>query len=496
MIAGLRILFPVLMGCTIVCVRAQSESEGAPLPVPMTVSDAVFRSRWIGVQVDSGHKHSAAGMLGLPAEPGLFAPLENIANTLRDGLSLGPLEINPGVAFGWEYSNVNSTFQSTSPSDDNSFFISPNLAVRYRREIGNWSVNAAYGGGFNYYLNPNYTAAGTSNQRNPFFNTASIGVGYLTSRQKIDLQLLGSYGTGLNVITGENTTTADMSANLRWEYLLTAYSNVGAHAQYSTSLNNFLGVSDTNNNADLSSASAGAYADWIATGKTRVRFEASAGQDNQGMSQESTAQRSYVQGILSVKYKFTDKLDVDGGAGARYVEDPKTVDPKYVGFLPSFFLRGTYRPSEKTGISAGVSLLGNDIQPSFDVTAFWQPRLNTSLTLSVYQGQGFSYNVSEQVQVSRGAVLSINQKLFSKMNVLLSGGWQQTENLSLSDTGSSQQQSGDTSSYGFAMGTLQWNFTDWAYWQGQLYYASGSNNPTYGENNPETRVTISFNLTF
>ena len=496
LVAGRRILFSLLVGSAILSAFAQNEDEGAPLPVPMTVSDAVFRSRWIGVQVDSGHKRSAAGMQGLQAEPGLFAPLENVANTLRDGLSLGPLEINPGVAFGWEYSNVNSTFQSTSPSDDNSFFISPNLAVSYNREIGNWSVTAAYGGGFNYYFNPEYTAAGTSSQRNPFFNTASIGIGYLTSRQKINLQLLGSYGTGLNVITGENTTTADLSANLHWEHILTAYSNIGAHAAYSTSLNSFLGVENSNDNADLSSASAGAYADWFATGKTRVRFELSAGQDTQGVSNESTANRSYMQGILSVKYKFTDKFDLDGGAGARYVEDPKVVDPKYAGFLPSFFLRGSYRPTEKTGISAGVSLLGNDIQPSFDVTAFWQPRVNTSLTLSVYQGQGFSYTVSEQVQVSRGAVLSLNQKLFSRMNILLSAGWQQTENLSLSDTGPAEQESGETSSYGFAMGTLQWNFTDWAYWQGQLYYASGSNNPTYGEDNPETRVTISFNLTF
>lgn len=477
--------------------RAQSGAEmGTTPPLPMTVSDAVFRSRWIGVQVDSGHKHSAAGMLGLQAEPGLFAPLENFANTLRDGLTLGPLELHPGVAFGWEYSNVNSTFQPTSSSNSNSFFIAPNLAFRYRREIGNWSVNAAYGGGFNYYLNPAYTAAGTSNQRNPFFNTASIGIGYLATRQKIDLQLLGAYGTGLNVITGENTTTADLSANLHWEYMLTPFSNIGVHAGYSTSLNDFLGVSNTNTNADQSSSSAAAYADWVVTDKTRLRFELSAGQDTQSLTQQSQATRSYGQAMLSLKYKFTDKLDVDGGLGARYVKDPHTTDPKYVGLLPSAFLRGTYRPTEKTGISAGISLLGNDIRPNYNVAAFWQPRTNTSLGLSVYQGQGFSYTVAEQFQISRGAVVSINQKFFSKMDVGLSAGWQQTENLSLSQKGTAEQESGSTSSYGFTTATLQWNFADWAYWQGQFYYASGNNNTTVGENNPETRVTISFNLTF
>jgi len=107
---------------------------GSRLPVPMTVSDAVFRSRWIGMQVDSNQRRSsAAGMLGLGAEPGPLAPLESIANTIRDGLKLGPLDIHPGLAIGWEYDNVNTNYQATGPSSDTSAFIAPSLAFRYNR---------------------------------------------------------------------------------------------------------------------------------------------------------------------------------------------------------------------------------------------------------------------------------------------------------------------------------------------------------------------------
>jgi len=501
-------VFPALLAFAVPSARAQWANSGGAgdnmsgdsrLPVPMTVSDAVFRSRWIGMQVDSNQRRSsAAGMLGLGAEPGPLAPLESIANTIRDGLKLGPLDIHPGLAIGWEYDNVNTNYQATGPSSNTSAFIAPSLAFRYNREISNWSVNAAYGGGFTYYLDPNFTSAGAENQRNPFYNTATLGIGYLGPRQKIDLQASGSYGTGFNILSGQNTTTADMNANLRWEYILTTYATLGAHANYSTSLNNFFQTSNTGSNtADLGSISGGAYADWLATGKTRLRFELSAGQESQGMSdQDSTAMRNYTQGLLSLNYQFTEKFDVSLGLGARYVQDPKTVDPKYVGLLPSYTFNISYRPTEKTGVSAGVSQVGNNIQPNFNLTAFWQPRVNTGLSLSIYQGQGFSYTVSEQVQVTRGAVVSLTEKLFSKVDVGLSGGWQQAENLSLSGNGTASQESGTTSSYGFATFSVQWNLSNWASWQNQLYFATGNNNTTSAGDTPETRITTSFNLMF
>ena len=511
---GWRLLFCGLLSLAAPCAHTQwantagtgvgtggteASTSVSPLPIPMTVSDTVFRSRWIGVQVDAAHRRSsAAGMLGLSAEPGPLAPLESIANAIRDGLQIGPLDIHPGLALGWEYSNVNSNFQATGPGNSNSFFVSPNLSFRYNREIGNWSVNAAYGGGFSYYMNPKYTAAGVGNQRNPFFNTALLGIGYIGSRQKIDFQCVGTFGTGLNVVTGDNTATANLSSNIRWEYTLTSVTNIGARAAYSTSLNKFFQLSNSGggSNADLSSFSGGVYGDWIPTGKTRLRFEMSAGQDAQAMSGQTSAKRTYLQGLLSLDYKITEKFSVNGGLGARYVKDPLTVDPKYAGLLPSYTLSAHYKPTEKTGVSAGISLLGNDVRPSFNLAGYWQPRVNTGLSFSVYQGQGFSYSVSEQVQVSRGAVITLTERLFSKVDVGLSGGWQQTDNLALSGNSTASQQSGKTSSYGFAMCTLQWNFSNWAFWQNQLYFASGNNNSVSGENNPEARFTTSFNLTF
>ena len=82
------------------------------------------------------------------------------------------------------------------------------------------------------------------------------------------------------------------------------------------------------------------------------------------------------------------------------------------------------------------------------------------------------------------------------MDVGLSGGWQQAENLSLSGNGTASQDSGTTSSYGFATFSVQWNLSNWASWQNQLYFATGNNNTTSAGDTPETRFTTSFNLMF
>ncbi|MEI6279233.1 MAG: hypothetical protein WCQ16_07625 [Verrucomicrobiae bacterium] len=501
---------PAVLLVSVVTAHAQTYSSDAyssdtSPPVPTTVSDAVFRSRWVGLQADRQRPRSAEGLLGLPPAQGPFSALENAANALREGLSIGPLEIGLGLGLGWEYSNANSNFQSTTPSDESSFFAAPSLSLKYNREIGPWSVSAAYGGGMTYYMNPNYTSAGSGNQRNPFSQTASLAIGHLGTRHALNLQASGSYGTGLNVVTSENTTTANFAASLDWKYTLTAFTDIGTKMSLNNSLNNFGGTSGNanTNSGNLGSFSAGSYADWFATGKCRLRFDVSAGQSTQTLEQQSDAKRSYVQALVSVKYNFSEKIDIDAGLGARYVEAPQTIAAQYVGLLPVYQIKGTYNPTEKTGLFAEFSLLGTDIMPNFNLGGFWQPRVNTSLSLSVYQNQAFSLTVSQQAQVSRGAVITLSQKFFSKMNVSLSTGWQQTENLSLTtQNGAASQQAGQTYSYGFASATMRWNFIEWAYWQGQLYYATGRNNASgyynsaSGENTPETRATFSFNLTF
>jgi len=481
----------------------EAPSPEPALPVPMTVSDAVFRSRWVGLQADRKHLRSAAGMIGVTPASGPLSAFENAANALREGLSIGPLEIGLGLGLGWEYSNANSNYQATTPSDDSSFFATPSLSLKYNREIGPWSVSAAYGGGMMYYQNPNYTAAGTGNQRNPFSQTLALSIAHLGTRHLLNLQATGSYGTGLNVVAGENTTTVTIAATLDWKYMLTPFTDIGAKVSLNNSLNNFGGSSGSTSttSGNLGSFSAGSYADWFATGKCRVRFDVSAGQETQALSQQSDTKRSYAQVLTSVKYDITEKFDIDAGLGARYVEAPQTIAAEYVGLLPVYQIKVAYNPSEKVGLFGNLSLLGNDIRPNFNLGGFWQPRVNTGLALSIYQNQGLSLTVSQQSQISRGAVITLSQKFFSKANVSLSTGWQQTENLSLTQNGTSSQQAGQTFSYGFATVTMRWDFTDWAYWQGQLYYATGNNNASSynsasGENTPESRVSLSFNLTF
>jgi hypothetical protein len=203
------------------------------------VTDAIFRSRWEGLQADLPEARSAAALSGLrPGDPG-YSYAEGIANSLLSGLKLGPLDIHPGLSLGWEYSNqkTNQTATSTKSSADSSFFIAPTLALNYSREIGPWSVLAAYGAGIRYYLDPNYTAAATGNQRNPFTQTASFSIGHLGDRHKLTLSGTGSSGSGFDTVTGTNTIQSNLRAAIDYRYTLFTYVDVGANGAYSLQMN-------------------------------------------------------------------------------------------------------------------------------------------------------------------------------------------------------------------------------------------------------------------
>ncbi len=140
-----------------------------------TVTDAVFRANWVGPQADRPE------MLGLVPTGEDIKPVEDMATKVREGLWLGSLRIRPGFGAGWAYSNRNSQGQTANANSDQSFFLSPSLGLEYGRSTGPWSISARAGGGYVYYLNPDYSPKAEGPQRSSKATRAWVTAIYSTS---------------------------------------------------------------------------------------------------------------------------------------------------------------------------------------------------------------------------------------------------------------------------------------------------------------------------
>ena len=469
-----------------------SEGFSQTPPPPATVTDAIFRSRWEGLQADQINTKSAEAMAGLrPGDPG-YSYAEGFANSLLSGLKIGPLDIHPGLSLGWEYSTGGNSGTTQANSADSSFFIAPTIGLNYDRDIGPWSVSAAYGAGIRYYLNPNYTSAGTNNQRNPFTQTGSLSVSHIGDRHKLTFRATGNSGTGYDSVTGSNLVQTNLAATIDYSYTLATYVDIGANASYG--LSNNQGAQNGSGNGYLGNYSAGVWTEWFATGKTRWRLELDTGQSSQTLQNAQRSNINYVQTLVSVDYTMTEKLRMKLGLGAAYLAAPQTTDSQYTGLRPRYTIEADYDPTEKTSLKASFGLLGTALQPDFRVEATWQPRVNTGFSIAVYQSQNFSLTTVNQVQITRGVIGSVTQRFFSKVVLELSGGYEQIDNLSLSNG----VQAGNQQPFGFASANLIWNFSNWSYWQISLWRSGQSTTNSGGSSNntPESRATVSFNLTF
>jgi hypothetical protein len=138
-------------------------------------------------------------------------------------------------------------------------------------------------------------------------------------------------------------------------------------------------------------------------------------------------------------------------------------------------------------------LEGFDIVPSYGFSLTWRPRPTTGFTVSVYQNQNFSITTSDQFQVNRGFVVGIDQTVFTRVSVGLSGGWQQTEGLSLSSD------QGDAAAYDYAFfsASLRYSLNSWSALQATVMSSTGNRgNPTTSESFPETTASVGLNLLF
>jgi len=467
-------------------------------PIPTTVTQEVFRSRWVGPQADLIPRQTTVWTGSTAEEPKIeelgVTPIVDLTHPLR-GLFIGPVALHPSLALGWEYSDTSYNGQATTTSDKSSFFVAPGLVLDYERDIGPWSIDLIYSGGVRYYLNPNYTAAGTGSQRNPISQSGSLRISHLGVRDQLDLKVGGSYGTGLNVETGGNLTQASINGSLAYSYVLTEFADCGFNGSASTSLNSDSQNGSNTGDGSLGSFNGDAYFDWVCTGKTRLRLSTGAGDSIQALQGSGNVSRTYLQELATVTYKPTGKLSFDIGGGVSYVQDPGVSSSAYSGIRAIYKFGAIYEMTEKTSIVADFSLDGTDIKPDFRLAIQWQPTVTTRLSLSAYQSQGFSLTTSSQIQVSRGVVGTITQQLFSKIDLSFSAGWQQTENVNLS-TEQANNGNDQTNSYGFVAANAQWRMNRWAAWQVSIWASSGnSTSQSSSSNTPETRATLSLNLT-
>jgi len=476
----------------------------------LTVREAEFRNRWEGPQEDRTdppqYFEPGGGLEGESPEQtddqlleeenpdGFSQSMDRMAENLRRKLRFGPLDFQLGLITGWEYSSQNSVGGDTDFNDNNSFYAAPTAAVTYQREIGVWNVSARYSAGYRYYFNQDYTAAGTGEQRNPLSMTAGIDVGYKTSRLAVNINASASSGSGYDVIAGANNWQTSASTGLSVRYIITEEFSVGgaASASFSNTADAQVAAGEAPQpNSNSLMASASLFADYLVTPKTNVRFILSAGQDLQDFSGGVTEGRRYFDSMLMLTYQLAPKLSVDAGGGVGYVLDQNIPDPEYTGVRPVYTVGVNYNPTEKTYFKAKFGMQGADIRPNFSLLAGWDVREKTRLSLSVYQNQGFSSLSPDQYNITRGFLGTVAQQLLKGISVSVSGGYEQSEYVSLTSENLPDPVEGP-SSYWLANASLYWRIREWLAWQNTFTLSTGQAN----NEELQTRFDTSFNFNF
>jgi hypothetical protein len=194
-------------------------------------------------------------------------------------------------------------------------------------------------------------------------------------------------------------------------------------------------------------------------------------------------------------HNLTAKVLVVGGLGASYTADENIpdADARYTGVRPVYLVGLQYDPSEKTSMRLYSSFEGLDIVPSYGLSVTWRPRQTTAFTLSAYQNQNFSITTVDQFQVNRGFVAGVQQTIFSRFAVGVSGGWQQTEGISLS----SDAPDADPYDYAFVSASLRYSINSWSSVQATVMSSTGNRaEPTTDLSFPETTASVGLNLLF
>jgi hypothetical protein len=141
---------------------------------------------------------------------------------------------------------------------------------------------------------------------------------------------------------------------------------------------------------------------------------------------------------------------------------------------------------------------GSDIVPSLNLLLNWNPREKTSVSLGLSQMQMYSNIAAGQYLISRGILGTVNQRLFSNVTLMLSGGYtsQFYQNITGGNTPTQGAAAQIPGSYYVGNASLVWRIRDWVNLANTIYYNSGTTIQAGGNNSALSQTWYSISLNF
>ena len=466
-------LWPVALGLTPVFSHAQTQTVS-------TVRELEFRSRWSNYNADQAQAERA----NPGVNPGTGEAETGIVPLLRSIFRTGPIVLRGSLTNGWEYSNAQRSTVQTGQRSTSSFFTAPAVLAAYEREIGPWAVAFRYSAGYLRYLDQDYAPDG-GGIAGGLSQTAGLSFARKGNRLAFRTTASASSGSGFDIERNQQTDRKTIGGEMAADYSITEFTRAGAsltstHQTYTGTAGS---LDDT-----LTQWAATLFAESILTGKTGLRFELGAGQDSQISSGITTRDRSYYQSLLRLNYQPTGKLTFTPAIGFGVTKQTGQVRSSQDGFRALYSLAIDYVPTEKTSIRLFAGLEGAAAKPELSLSINWHPRENTLFNLSIYQQTGFSTFLDTEERTRRGALLTGQQRLFSRFKLGLAAGWEQEEATSSTLP--------DPDPYYFFATNLGWEINSWLIWQAQYRYSMGRSFSSAGSTAAESRASTSFQLTF
>ena len=467
----LRSVVPALLVCVPLALHSQNVS---------TVREVEFRSRWSNYQVDQPRVERAEDAASGEAEHG-------IAPVLRSLFRTGPVVIRGSVTSGWEYSNEHLNTGLSRGTSESSLFTAPAVIASYDREVGPWKVSFRYSAGYLRYLDRSFSPAGGS--AGGLSQTGALEAARQGSRLAFRLGLSASSGSGYDIERNGQTHRTSYAEAFSADYSLTEFTRIGTILNAARETYSSAGTAIEDSQQRWTAALFGEY---VLSGKTSMRLEFGVGQESQLTGEVTSRDRSYTQGVLRVKYQPTAKLTLTPALGFGILQQTGQTSQTPDGFRTLYSLGADYAPTEKTVVRLFLGIEGASVQPELSLAVAWHPRENTLLNLSVYQQSGLSTIAAIPDRTRRGALLSLQQHLFTRMDAGLSIGWEQEEFTDRNTPGAG----GDLDPYYFVAASLAWELNSWLTWQAQSRLSSGRGSSAAQNNSADARASVSFRLTF
>lgn len=468
-------VWPVAFGLTPLTAHAQTQTVS-------TVRELEFRSRWSNYNADQPQLEQTTARVN----PETGEAETGIAPRLRSFFRTGPIVLRASLTNGWEYSSGGLSAAQNQNRSTSSFFTAPAVLAAYERSVGAWAVSFRYSAGYLRYLDQNYAPGGGSGTAGGLTQTAGLDIGRQGSRLTFRTNVSASSGSGFDIERNQQTDRKTIGGGISTDYSFTEFTRAGASltGTYQSYTGQAGGRDDT-----LSQWASTLFAESILTGKTGLRFELGAGQTSQISGSITTRDRSYFQGLFRLNYQPTGKLTFTPAVGFGVVDQSGQIRSNSKdGFRPLYSLAIDYVPTEKTAIRLFAGLEGAASKPELSLAVNWHPRENTRFSLSIYQQTGFSTILDTAERTRRGALLTGQQRLFSKFTLGLGAGWEQEEAV--------ETNLPDPDPYYFFATTLGWEINSWLIWQAQYRYSSGRAGSFNVSGTTESRASTSFQLTF